>query len=68
VVSPGGGSHRQRLSLWRVFGFICPVQVWPGGGVTVVVHCPSVGDQVDTARVPSLYRVMRRFSVGSGWV
>src|SRR5882724_3836024 len=52
--------HRQRPSHWRVFGFRRPVQVRPGGGVIVVSQRCNVGDQVDTARVPSLHKVCRR--------
>jgi hypothetical protein len=43
--------YRQRPSHWWVRGFSCPVQVCPGGGVMVVVHCCRVELQVDTARV-----------------
>jgi hypothetical protein len=40
------------------------VQVFPGG-VTVVCHRWIVELQVETALVPSLQRVCRRFTVGS---
>src|SRR2546430_1929220 len=52
--------HRQRPSHWWVLGFICPVQVCPGGGVTVVSQRCSVRFQVEVALVPSSHSVCRR--------
>jgi hypothetical protein len=52
--------HRQRPSHGRVFGFSRPLQVCPGGGVTVVSHRCRPRFHEEVARVPSSHTVCQR--------